>query len=286
MQVGAEVARAIRAAAKETRPDAFLLGEHFFDATAQLQGDQWDAVMNYAGFTFPLWHWLRGYRQELRRETEVLVSPAPFPTEALEAAWRARRAAVPWAVALLQYNLVGSHDVSRIRTVVGGNDALHRLAAMVQLTYPGVPGLYYGDEIGMADAPRLGPRGCMIWDEGRWDRALLAFYRDLVALRRASPTLQEGGFQVLAIEPDTLAYQREGPEEWILVVAHRGERPRPAGPLPVAQGGVPDGVEFVERLGGAVAVTRGGALPLPELPQGATLWVARRPRGDRIQEWR
>ncbi len=279
VQLGAEVARAIRAATKETRPDAFLLGEHFFDATAQLQGDEWDGVMNYGGFTFPLWHWLRGYRQELRKPDGVLVSPVPFPTEALEAAWRARRAAVPWAVALQQYNLLDSHDVPRIRTVVGGNDALHRLAAVVQLTYPGVPGLYYGDEIGMADAPRLGPRGCMIWDERRWDRGLLAFYRDLVALRRASPALQEGGFQVLAIEPDTLAYQREGPEGWVLVVAHRGERPRPAGPLPVADGGVPDGVEFVERPGGAAAVARGGALPLPELPQGATLWVAERPPG-------
>lgn len=277
VQVGAEVARAIRAAVKETRPDAFLLGEHFFDATAQLQGDQWDGVMNYAGFTFPLWHWLRGYRQELRKPEGELVSAAPFPTAALEAAWRARRAAVPWAVALQQYDLVDSHDVPRIRTAVGGNEALHRLAAVVQLTYPGVPGLYYGDEVGMADAPRLGPRGCMIWDERRWDRSLLAFYRDLIVFRRASPALREGGFQVLAIEPDTLAYQREGPEGWILVVAHRGERPRPAGPLRVSNGGVPDGVEFVERLGGAAAVTRDGALPLPELPQGATLWVAARP---------
>lgn len=281
VQLGAEVARAIRFAAKETRPDAYLLGEHFFDATAQLQGDEWDGVMNYAGFTFPLWHWLRGYRQELRRPAGELVSPVPFSTAALEAAWRARRAAVSWAVALQQYNLLDSHDVPRIRTVVGGNDALHRLAVVVQLTFPGVPGLYYGDEIGMADAPRLGQRGCMVWDGRRWDRALLAFYRDLVALRRASPALQEGGFQVLAVEPDTLAYQREGPEGWILVVAHRGEQPRPAGPLPVADGGVPDGVEFVERLGGAGAVTRDGALPLPELPQGATLWVGGRPPGDR-----
>jgi alpha-glucosidase len=182
-------------------------------------------------------------------------------------------------VALQQYNVLDSHDVPRIRTVVGGNDSLHRLAAVVQLTYPGVPGLYYGDEIGMVDAPRLGSRACMIWDERRWDRALLDFYRDLVALRRASPALQEGGFQALAVEPDTLAYQREGPEGWILVVAHRGERPRPAGSLPVADGGVPDGVEFVERLGGATAVVRDGALPLPELPQGATLWVAERPSG-------
>jgi len=280
VQLGTEIARAIRQAVKETRPNAYLLGEHFFDATAQLQGDQWDGAMNYAGFTFPLWHWLRGYKQDAHGMKDVIASPVPWPTAALEAAWRSRRAALPWAIALQQYNLLGSHDVPRIRSVVGGSDALHRLAAVVQFTYPGVPGLYYGDEIGMKDVPRLGQRGCMIWDEGRWDTGLLAFYRDLIALRRASPLLQESGFQMLAVEPDTFAYQREGTEGRLLVVAHRGERPRPAGPIEVAHGGIPDGLELVERFSGKTAVTKHGKLALPELPQGATLWMAEDP-GDR-----
>jgi alpha-glucosidase len=274
VQLGAEMARAMRGAVKETRSDAYLLGEHFFDATAQLQGDQWDGVMNYAGFTFPLWHWLRGYRQEARGVKDAIASPTPWPTSALEAAWRSRRAAIPWAIALQQYNQLDSHDVPRIRTVVSGRDALHRLAAVVQFTYPGVPGLYYGDEIGMQDVPRLGPRGCMIWEQGRWNTELLAFYRELIALRRDSPVLQEGGFQMLAVEPDTFAYQREGPAGRVLVVAHRSERPRPAAPIQVAQGGVPDGLAFVERFSGRVAVAREGRLELPEHPQGATVWVA------------
>jgi alpha-glucosidase len=280
VQLGTEIARAIRQAVKETRPDAYLLGEHFFDAAAQLQGDQWDGAMNYAGFTFPLWHWLRGYKQDAHGMKDVIASPVPWPTAALESAWRSRMAALPWAIALQQYNQLGSHDVPRIRTVVGGSDALHRLAAVVQLTYPGIPGLYYGDEIGMKDVPRLGQRGCMIWDEGRWDVALLAFYRELITLRRASPLMQEGGFQMLAVEPDTFAYQREGTEGRLLVVAHRAERPRPAGPIEVAHGGFPDGLELVERFSGKAAVTKDGKLALPELPQGATLWVAEVP-GDR-----
>ena len=279
VQLGTEIARAIRQAVKETRPDAYLLGEHFFDAVAQLQGDQWDGAMNYAGFTFPLWHWLRGYKQDAHGMKDVIASPVPWPTAALESAWRSRMAALPWAIALQQYNQLGSHDVPRIRTVVGGNDALHRLAAVVQFTYPGVPGLYYGDEIGMKDVPRLGQRGCMIWDEGRWDAGLLAFYRDLIALRRASPLMQEGGFQMLAVEPDTFAYQREGTEGRLLVVAHRAERPRPAGPIEVAHGGIPDGLELVERFSGKAAVTKDGKLALPELPQGASVWVAQAP-GD------
>ncbi len=271
-QMGREVVQGIRQAVKATRPDAYLMGENFFDATHQLQGDQWDGAMNYLGFASPLRHWLGGYEQGAFGLKEKIVAQPPWPTAALEATWRGVRAAIPWAVALQQYNLLNSHDTDRIRTVVGGNDALHRLAVALLLTYPGVPGLYYGNEVGMANVPGLGARGCMPWDRSQWDAALFAYYRDLVALRRSSPVLRRGGFQMLAVEADTFAYQREGRAERIIVVAHRGKQPRPAGDLPVAHGDVPDGARFVERFSGREAVVREGALPLPEQQQGATLW--------------
>jgi hypothetical protein len=95
----------------------------------------------------------------------------------------------------------------------------------------------------------------------------------LIALRHRSPVLRRGGFQILAVEDDTLAYQREGRPERILVVAHRNETPRPAGPLPVAHGGIPDGACFVEHFSGQEAIVANGLLPLPAHPQGATLWL-------------
>jgi alpha-glucosidase len=277
IQMNAELSRILRRVVKDARPDAYLLGENFFDATAQLQGDQYDGIMNYASFAFPLWHWLRGYRQTIvHGEKEAIVGPR-WSTAALEAAWRNRRAAVPWGISLQQYNQLDSHDTPRIRSIVGGNDALHRLAAAVQLTFPGIPGLYYGDEIGMEDVPQLAQRGCMIWDEKRWNTSLRDYYRDLIALRRSSAVLQEGGFQMLAAEPDTFAFQREATGGRVLVVAHRGAQPRPAGPLPVAHGGVPDGTSFTERFSGATAVVRGGSLPLPAQPQGAAIWISNDP---------
>ena len=272
IQMNADVLRGIRRAVKETRPDSYLMAESFFDASAQLQGDQWDAVMNYMGFAKPLWSWLRDYRVESMNLPEKLVSPLPFATSTLDEWWRMRRAAIPWVVASQQYNVVGSHDTDRIRSVVGGNDALHRLAVVVQLTYPGVPALYYGDEIGMTNLSDLRSVACMDWDESRWDHSLFAFYRDLIALRRRSATLQRGGFQMLAVEADTFAYQREGRDNRFLVIAHRGTTPRPATPLPVAHGGIADGSRFVERFSGQEAQVSGGALRVPELPQGATLW--------------
>jgi alpha-glucosidase len=271
-QMGREVVREIREAVKETRPDAYLMGENFFDPTPQLQGDQWDAVMNYQGLAKPLLYWLKGVEMGSFKLEGKITSPLSWPTEALVATWRGVRAAIPWAVALQQFNLLNSHDTARLRTVVEGNDALQRLAAVIQFTYPGVPCLYYGDEIGMTDEPHVGPRACMVWDEARWDQELLDFYRDLIRLRRTSPVLARGGFQMLVVEEDTFAYQREAPEGRIVVVAHRGAVPRPEGRLDVAHGGIADGTHVVEHFSGRERIVADGALLLPEQPQGVTLW--------------
>lgn len=161
--------------------------------------------------------------------------------------------------------------------MVAENDELHRLAVTVQLTFPGVPCIYYGDEIGMLDIPagaslRGSSRGCMTWDESRWNHNLLHFFRDLITLRRQSPALQRGGFQMLWLDDETFAYQRESSKDRIMVIAHRGETPRPAGTLPVAHGGIPDGTRFVEHFSHRQAIVENGMLPLPEIPQGAMLW--------------
>ncbi len=271
-QVGHKVARGIRRAVKETRRDAYLMAESFFDSSAQLQGNEWDGMMNYAGFTLPLWHWLRGFDQGAIGINWHIKSAGPWPTAALAASWQQHLAAIPWVVALQQYNLLDSHDVARIRTTVGGSDALHRLAAVVQFTFPGLPGVYYGDEIGMADEEGFRSRGCMEWDESRWDHDLLAFYKRLIQLRRETAVLQAGGFQILAVENDTLAFQRMNGDGRVLIVAHRGETPRPAGPLPVAHGGIANGVRFVGFFTGREIIVKDGILPLPEHNQGATMW--------------
>ena len=273
-QMGVEVARGIRRAVKETRADGYLLGENFFDATAELQdGEQWDGVMNYAGFGTPLLYWLSGYRQGAHGLQGQIETAVPWPTSALLETWQRYLAAIPWAVALQQYNLLGSHDTPRIRTLVGENDALHRLAVVVLMTYPGVPGFLYGDEVGLVDQPGLQSRGCMPWDEAAWHGDLLAFYREMVQLRKETAVLQTGGFQLLLAEWDTFAYQRESADERAIVIAHRAAVPRPAGPLPVAQGGIAEGTRFVEFFSGQEATVQNGALPLPPLPQGATLWL-------------
>jgi hypothetical protein len=80
---------------------------------------------------------------------------------------------------------------------------------------------------------------------------------------------------VLLVEPDTLVYQRDTDDEIILVIAHRGEQARSAGPVPIAQGAIPEGVEFGQLFTRQRIKVTNGNFPLPVIPQGAQVWVAR-----------
>ncbi len=265
-----EVNRSIRQAVKETRAEAYLMGENFHDATDQLQGDQFDGVMNYMGFLYPMLDWLRGYKQGAARMDGQITSQIPWPTAALEAAWRERRSVIPWSISLQQYNLLGSHDIPRILTQLDGSMALNRLAVTLLFTYPGVPGVYYGDEIGLHDMPVLNSRSCMVWDQARWDIELREFYRDLISFRKQSRALQSGGFQVLYLDEDILAFQRETGQERVLVAANRSTD-RQTRSIPVRIGGVPDGANFVEHQGMETSVVN-GQLTVELQKQSASIW--------------
>lgn len=273
-QIGVEVGQGIRAAVKSENPQAYLLGENFFDASAQLQGNLWDASMNYMGFANPLWYWLDRFSVRQHSQPRHVASTARWPTEALVRSWNAYRAAIPWVIARQQFNLLGSHDTARILSVVGGNAALNRLAAGILFTYVGVPCVYYGDEVGLA-GEGSDVRACMPWDMAVWDSELRSFYRTLIQLRRTSPALIHGGFQVLVIEADTLAYLRDAEDEQLVVVGHRGPAARPSGVLPVWHGAIPDGTEMVEVFSRERRTVSGGYLHLPALETGIQIWQAR-----------
>ena len=274
-QMGPEVGRGMRAAIKAENPAAYILGENFFDASSQLQGDMWDAAMNYSGFSKPLRYWLVNFQIHRSDGPGVIASNQPWPTQALVDTWQAYRAAIPWAIARQQYNLLGSHDTPRMLSLLGGDGAKNRLAIALLLTYVGVPGIYYGDEIGLGAEPDASARDPMPWDRQAWDLELFDFHKKLVALRRSSAALREGGFQVLLVEENLLAYLRDTEQELVIVVGNRGPGLRPAGDLPVKQGAVPDGLTFSEIISGAQATVTDGHLPLAALNPGVQVWQAR-----------
>jgi alpha-glucosidase len=274
-QLNGDVARGIRAAAREENPEAVLIGENWFDATAQLMGDQWDAAMNYAGFTTPLLDWLAGVKLEGFGSAGTITA-GRTSTTALADTLAQFRAAVPWTMARQQLLLVGSHDTARIATVLGGNSGLLRLAFGMLLTYPGVPCVFYGDEIGLEGGDSLSARRTMPWAGEGWDWQLLAFVRLMAGHRRRLPALVSGGFQVLGVEEDCLAYARETEEDVAVVLANRGPGVRPAGQLDLAHADISDEVEMIDLVSGAMAQVQQGRLRVPEMPPGIAVWYGHR----------
>jgi alpha-glucosidase len=274
-QLNGEVARGIRAAAREENPQALLIGENWFDATAQLLGDQWDAAMNYAGFTTPLLDWLTGVKLEGFGSAKA-VTAGPSSTEALADTLAQFRAAVPWVIARQQLLLVGSHDTARVATVLGGDPGLLRLAFGMLLTYPGVPCVFYGDEIGLEGGDSLSARRTMPWAGEGWDWQLIAFVRLMTGHRRRLPALVSGGFQLLAVEEDCLAYARETEEDVAVVIANRGPGVRSAGSLDLSDADISDDTEMVDLVSGAMAQVQRSRLDLPEMPPGIAVWYGHR----------
>jgi alpha-glucosidase len=151
--------------------------------------------------------------------------------------WRARYG---WRAAQQSWNILSSHDSARIRTMVG-DPAVHRVAAGLQFTLPGVPMVFAGDEIGLEGVLGEDGRRPMPWARREtWDTATLETYGALARLRREHPALIEGGLRWAYADDDTLAYLREHPDGTLLVVARRT-----AGEDPVAD------------LGGEVLVSTG-----------------------------
>jgi alpha-glucosidase len=271
-QLGPDVARGMRAAIKDENPDAYLIGEHAYDATDQLAGDQWDGVMNYAGFRSPILGWLTG-DAGMDGESTTIPRAGRSSTGDLVETLEAFRASVPWAVARCQYNLLDSHDTPRVRTAVEGHAGRVRAAFGALLTYVGVPSLLYGDELGLDGRDGLSTRRTMPWD-GSGDVDNLAFVRRLVRHRVDAAALRTGGFQVLEIGDDSLAYVRDTDDQQVIVILARDPGGRPAGALPVAYGAVADGTEFEELLTGARATVETGHLPVGPIEPGVAIWTS------------
>lgn len=213
------VARLMRTAMAAVRPDLALVAEHAHDPSADLAGDGWHATMSYAAFTRPVWSWLRPAGGTV---WELPVAVAPRPAGAMVATMREFSSAVPWQVAARQWNLLGSHDTPRIRTLLGGDRALLEVAVGLLATLPGTPMVFAGDEVGAQGSNGEHARTTMPWDDpARWDGATFALFRRLLAVRRESRALRRGGLRWVDLGPDAVAFLRETPDERVLVLAAR-----------------------------------------------------------------
>jgi cyclomaltodextrinase / maltogenic alpha-amylase / neopullulanase len=182
--------KAFRKRIKAARPDAYLVGEVWPDARDWLQGDEMDSVTNY--------RW-RGAVLDFF----AFDKTSPY---AFDAALAQIRTDYPPQATAVMFNILGSHDVERIRTVCRDDWSRERQAVAFQMTYPGTPCIYYGDEVGLEGGKDPDNRRPMPWSADRWDKATLAFYKEAIALRKRHAVLRRGDYQTVAADDRTGVY--------------------------------------------------------------------------------
>lgn len=217
-----QVTRGIRNAMDETNPDAWLVAENADHSPSDLDGFGWHGTMNYVGFARPVWGWLS---KAAKFADDFMGLPAPIPTfpgESMVEMMRSFAAGIPWRSLTASMLLLDSHDTARFRTVTGRDRARHIAGATMLLSYPGVPSIFAGDEIGLEGEWGEDSRRTIDWEHPKkWDQELFAEFKKLIAVRKESDALCNGGIRWVDVKPNSIAYLRESKKESVLVFVAR-----------------------------------------------------------------
>jgi cyclomaltodextrinase len=253
---------------KAINPEAYIVGEIWHPAPQWLQGDRFDGVMNYV-FNRAAQCFFGGDKLDTRAE------PGGFSLKPIKAKTFAKRVeemldVYPWPVSQVQLNLLGSHDTGRILSILGDDRDSLKLCFLFQMTMPGAPCIYYGDEVGMTSVPVEGQEGraTMSWDERRWDQDLRETLKQYIALRKAHPVLRRGTFATLCAHnrKNVYAFSRQLQGETIVVVLNNGQDPYEVH-VPAPSGDkLPDEAQLVDLLGGAAYTVQESHIVGPPMP--------------------
>lgn len=195
---------------RQVNSQAYIVGEIWHEAQRWLQGDQFDAVMNYE-LTKPVLAFTAGKHLN----TRVIHQKSDFhgiqhAIDAHEFANRVdhNRGLYRPDITYSQLNLLDSHDTPRFLSCVNGDKDALKLAWLFLVTYPGAPCIYYGDEIGIDGHQDPDCRKSFPWDEHKWDPHLRSYFKDAIALRTRHAALRRGDFTRLWSADGTYAYSR------------------------------------------------------------------------------
>lgn len=221
---------------KEANTNALILAEHYGDPTEWLKGDEWDTVMNYDAFMEPLTWFLTGvekhsdeYRQDQLGNPDSFFGSmrhfmTRFHTQSLQVAM----------------NELSNHDHSRFLTRTnrkvgrtaylgpeaaneGVDKAIMRLAVMIQMTWPGAPTIYYGDEAGLCGWTDPDNRRAYPW--GREDQDLIDFHKEIIRIHKDYQAMKTGSILFLHGQYQFISYGRFDEQDKFVVAINSGEQP-------------------------------------------------------------
>ena len=211
-----EFRRRVRA----VNPEAYIVGEIWHEAQRWLQGDQFDAVMNYL-ITAAALSFFGGHRINLDVVNQCggLQNRVHPNLQAYDFANELDRLfnLYPPEITRAQLNLLDSHDMPRFLSCTDGDKDSLKLAWLFIFTIPGAPCIYYGDEVGVDGRHDPYCRKSFPWDKSKWDKDLLEFARSCIALRNEHAALRRGDYKRLHAEDGVMVYQRTYKESKITV---------------------------------------------------------------------
>ena len=239
-----------RRAVKKANPEAVILAEHYGDPWEWLKGDQWDTIMNYDAFMEPLTWFLTGMEKHSDSYNASLYGDG----ESFFRSMFYHMSRMQTQSALISMNELSNHDHSRFMTrtnrtvgrlasmgAAAASEGIHpevyREAVLVQMTWPGAPTLYYGDETGVCGWTDPDNRRTYPW--GREDYELIEFHRYMIDLHKRYKALCRGSLKQLAAGRQMIAYGRFSGENRCVVVVNNSASAQ-AVQIPVWQLGIRD----------------------------------------------
>ncbi len=234
---------------KTVKPDAYIVGELWGNASDYVKPGMYDAVMNYAFFRDPVLKFLcNGQGTAAEFDAALATGRLTYPRQSVA----------------VQMNLIDSHDTVRYLTQANGDVSRLLLAALFQMTYVGAPAIYYGDEVALEGQRDPDCRRPFPWD---WEQdpkrsAVHAFYTKVANLRLQHSALRTGDFRTLATQGQTMAFLRSDAQGQFVVVLNAGRAPAKVTLESSALGG---NVKAVDALDGGAPQAWSGTVTL-DLP--------------------
>lgn len=185
---------------KSVRKDALLIGETWHDGRDLIRGDQLDSIMNYRFRENVLDYFIKGKidKEDFKYLIEELLFQ--YPTQVKDSL----------------YNLLGSHDTPRLLTIANHQISLLKMAVAFQMTYPGMPIIYYGDEVGLEGNTDPDCRATMKWEKQNTE--IFSFYQQMIHLRSTQKALMHGDFKHFDIDEEIYGFVRTYADESVIVL--------------------------------------------------------------------
>ena len=182
--------KAFRKVVKSINKDALIIGEVWYESSPWLLGDEYDTVMNYLFFDNV---------KKLLVTKEYKVSDFDYENNFL-------RGRMHTKVQPLLWNLIDSHDTPRFLTQANNNEEILKLAFALQMTLPGMPMIYYGDEVGMQGGKDPDCRRGMLWDKNRQNGEIFDYYKKWIKIHKKYSSLKNGEFKTIYVNDDANVY--------------------------------------------------------------------------------